>query len=230
MPNAISIVLVDDNAVSREAVANLITQQPGFRVLVATGDRQDALMKVLEAKAHALLVDATLNDYGSLRLTLTVHNKQPETKIIVTGVRPHQHDVTGFVRAGASGFIMKDASVTEFLESIRVVTAGGHALPRRLTGAFFDEIAHGRRGRRHNGLRAMALTNRERQVLALIGEGLGNKEISRRLDVAVDTVRSHVASLFKKTGVRTRLEVAALARADSERHSHSGNHGDAHRE
>jgi DNA-binding NarL/FixJ family response regulator len=222
VPNAISLVLVDDNVVSREAVASLIRQRPGFHVRVASADVNDALHKVREANARVVLLDSRLHNGDSLSLTVTVRNKAPEAKIIVTGIRPGQRDVTDFVRAGASGFIMKDASVEECLESIRVVTAGGHALPRRLIGPLFEEIAQEReQSAPQTGLRVTTLTKRERQVLALIGEGLGNKDVATRLHVAADTVRSHVANLFKKLGVRTRLQLAAFARGDGDHPSRS---------
>src|SRR5688572_28028350 len=112
----ISVVLVDDNVVAREAVAEQIRQRPDFEVAVASTNTTDALSKVRAAKARAILLDSRLNDHGSLRLIATLREKQPETRIIVTGIRPHQHDIECFVRAGVSGFIMKDASLDESLE------------------------------------------------------------------------------------------------------------------
>ena len=219
MTKTISIVLIDDNVVAREAVAELISQRPGFKVLVASNDDTDALRTVREANAHAVLLDSRFKSHNSLRLIVTLRDEQPETRVIVTGIQPHQRDISCFVRAGVSGFIMKDASLDESLESIRVVIAGGHALPRRLTGSIFEELAEKPMKRSSpNSHRLPALTNRERQLVALIGDGLANKEIANRLNIAVDTVRSHLANLFKKLGVRTRLQLAAFARADVERY------------
>jgi len=219
VPTPISVVLLDDNVVSREAVADLIRQRPDFEVLVASTNTADAVNKVREAKARAVLLDSRLNDHDSLRLIVTLREKQPDTRIIVTGVRPHHRDIACFVRAGVTGFIMKDASLDESLESIRVVVAGGHALPRRLVGSVFEELVTKPAARKSpNGFQSAALTPRERQVVALIGDGLGNKEIANRLHISIDTVRSHVANLLKKLRVRTRLQIAAFARADIERH------------
>ena len=115
----------------------------------------------------------------------------------------------------------------EIVGTIRAVAEGGHALPRRLTGSLFDEIARlALRDRGRDDPRAMKLTNRERQVLALIGEGLSNKEIAARLHIAVPTVSSHVHSLLEKLGRHTRLEIGVDARADAERQAHApGNRG-----
>lgn len=221
MTKRISVVLLDDNVVARDAVADRIRQRPDFEVLVASTNATDAIKKMREAKADAVLLDAQLNDHNSLRLIVTLRDRHPDTRIIVTGVRPHQRDVASFVRAGVSGFIMKDASLDESLESIRVVTEGGHALPRRLVGSLFAQLATKTTNQNEpNGLRLPALTNRERQVLGLIRDGLGNKEIANRLHIAVDTVRSHVSNVLRKLRLRTRLQVAAFARADFERHEH----------
>ena len=218
MTKRISIVLVDDNVVAREAIATLIRQQPGFDAVVASANAPDAVNKVRQANARAVLVDARLHNHHTIRLTRVLSEKQPHARIIVTGVRPHQHDITAFVKAGASGFVMRDASLDECLESIRVVTDGGHALPRRLVGSLFEEISE-QSGieAKLNSIGPATLTNRERQVLGLIGDGLGNKEIAATLHIAGHTVRSHVASLFKKLGVRTRLQVAVLSRTGGER-------------
>jgi two-component system invasion response regulator UvrY len=134
----ISVVVVDDNVVTREAVANLIRKRTGFDVSVASANVADAVGNVREANADAVLLEARHN-HDSVRLTATLRYNQPDTRIIVTGMRPHQRDISDFVAAGASGFIMKDASLDECVESIRVVTDGGHALPRRLVGSLFEE-------------------------------------------------------------------------------------------
>lgn len=203
MTKSISVVLVDDNVIAREAVAELIMQRPGFKVLVASAETSDVLTKVRDANADAVLLDARFKSHDSLRLIATLHDKRPDARVIITGIRPHQRDIACFVRAGVSGFIMKDASLDESLESIRVVSAGGHALPRRLTGSVFEELAKNPAKRAApNADRSPALTNRERQLVALVGDGLGNKEIANRLNISVDTVRSHMANLFKKRGAR----------------------------
>jgi DNA-binding NarL/FixJ family response regulator len=118
------------------------------------------------------------------------------------------------VRAGASGFIMKDASFEDFFATIRAVAGGAEVLPAALTNSLFTQIARNAVG--GNGGRALAavrLTTRERQVIDLLGEGLSNKEISTRLHIAVHTVKSHVHNVLEKLALRSRLEVAAFTHA-----------------
>lgn len=213
MSDLISVVLIDDNRLLREGLAVLIRKQPGFLVLAASADIDDALQTVRQAKPSVVLLDFSLENHDSLRVTGTVHQEVPEAKVIVMGLLPAQEDVADFVTAGASGFIMKDGSFDDFLDTIRAVAGGGQVLPQELTSSLFTQIAAlAIRKGKPRLLEAVGLTERERQVIDLIAEGLSNKEIAARLHIAVHTVKSHVHNVLEKLALRTRLEVAAFTR------------------
>ena len=215
MKKPISIVLIEDNRMLREGLANLIREQPGFQVLAASANIIEALQKVRDAKPRVVLVDFGLQNHDSLRLTATVHREVPEARVIVMGLLPLHEDIADFVRAGASGFVMKDAAIEEFFETIRTVANGTDVLPTQLTGSLFRQIAERAvKGGKSPVLEAVRLTQRERQVVELIGEGLSNKEIAARLHVAIHTVKSHVHNVLEKLALHTRLEVAAFTRRD----------------
>jgi DNA-binding NarL/FixJ family response regulator len=214
----ISLVLIDDNRLLREGLAAMIHTQPGFKVLVASADVDEALAKAREAKPNVILLDFGLEDHDSLSLTATVHAEVPGARVIVMGLLAVQEDVANYVRAGASGFIMKDASFEDFFATIRAVAGGAEVLPQALTNSLFTQIVRNvPTGNRTRVLEAVRLTNRERQVIELLGEGLSNKEIATRLHIAVHTVKSHVHNVLEKLALRSRLEVAAF--------SHSGGAG-----
>jgi len=125
-----------------------------------------------------------------------------------------QEDVAHYVRAGASGFIMKDASFEDFFTTIRAVARGAQVLPTQLTKSLFSQIVSNAAVK--NPARvvdAVRLTSRERQVIDLLGEGLSNKEISSRLHIAIHTVKSHVHNVLEKLALHSRLEVAAFSHA-----------------
>ena len=215
MGKTISLVLIDDNRLLREGLAGLIRKQPDFRILAASGDIEEALRKVREAKPRVVLLDFSLESHDSLRVTATVRQEVPEARVVVMGLLPVQEDVAAFVRAGASGFIMKDASFDDFVRTIRAVADGADVLPPELTGSLFGQITRQAVSRgRAPVLEGVRLTERERQVVDLLGEGLSNKEMAARLHVAVHTVKSHVHNVLEKLALHTRLEVAAF--------SHSG--------
>ena len=216
----IALVLIDDNRLLREGMAAMIHTQPGFRVLVASADVEEALQKVREAKPDVVLLDFGLEDHDSLSLTATVHAEVPTARVIVMGLMPMQQDVADYVRAGASGFIMKEASFEEFFETIRAVAGGAEVLPTALTTSLFTQIAlNVAVGGKAKILESVRLTNRERQVIDLLGEGLSNKEIATRLHIAVHTVKSHVHNVLEKLALHSRLEVAAFSHAGGTRPS-----------
>jgi DNA-binding NarL/FixJ family response regulator len=211
----ISLVLIDDNRLLREGLAAMIHSQPGFKVLAASADVEEALKKVREAKPDVVLLDFGLEDHDSLSLTATVHGEVPTARVIVMGLLPLQEDVANYVQSGASGFIMKDASFEDFFATIRAVAGGAEILPPALTNSLFSQIArNAARGSKTKVLEAVRLTNRERQVIDLLGEGLSNKEISTRLHIAVHTVKSHVHNVLEKLALHSRLEVAAFTHAE----------------
>lgn len=207
----IALVLIDDNRLLRETIARTIHVQPGFRVLAASADAEEALQKVREAKPDVVLVDFGLEDHNSLSLTATVRREVPSAKVIVMGLLPLQEDIADYVRAGASGFIMKDASFDDFFSTIRAVAAGEEVLPSALTNSLFTQIARNvSRGDKVRVLDAVRLTERERQVIDLLGEGLSNRDIATRLHIAIHTVKSHVHNVLEKLALHSRLEVAAF--------------------
>ena len=208
----IALVLIDDNRLLREGMAAMIHTQPGFKVLAASADVDEALLKVREARPDVVLLDFGLEDHDSLSLTATVHAEVPSARVIVMGLMPLQEDVADYVHAGASGFIMKDASFEEFFETIRAVAAGAEILPKALTASLFTQIAlNVAVGNKAKVLESVRLTNREKEVIDLLGEGLSNKEISTRLNIAVHTVKSHVSNVLEKLALHSRLEVAAFS-------------------
>ena len=213
----IALVLIDDNRLLREGLAAMIQSQPGFKVLAASADASEALEKVRVAKPDVVLLDLGLEDHDSLSLTATVHSEVPEAKVIVMGFLPMQEDVADFVRAGASGFIMKNASFEEFFATIRAVASGAEVLPEALTNSLFSQIAlNATRGNKVKLMESVRLTNRERQVIDLLAEGLSNKNIATRLHIAVHTVKSHVHNVLEKLALHSRLEVAAFTHARGE--------------
>jgi DNA-binding NarL/FixJ family response regulator len=207
----IALVLIDDNRLLRDGIAGMIRTQPGFKILASSADVDEALRKVRDAKPDIVLVDVGLEDHDSLSLTATVRIEVPEAKVIVMGFLPGQEDVASYVKAGASGFVMKDASFEDFFAAVRAVAAGREALPPPLTGALFSDMARkATEGNKARLLDASRLTARERQVTDLLGAGLSNQAIATRLHIAIHTVKSHVHNILEKLALRSRLEVAAF--------------------
>jgi len=133
-------------------------------------------------------------------------------RVIVMDLLGGPEEVVEFVASGCSGLILKNATIEHFLSTIRSVTRGGSVLPPSLTETIFTFVARRAAIRGRETVReAVMLTQREREVMALIAEGLSNKEIADRLHIALHTVKSHVHVILEKLALHTRLEIAAFA-------------------
>jgi len=214
----ISLVLIEDNRLLRKGIAALIRAQPDCTVLAAPASVGRALKKVREARPRVVLLDCGLVGHNSVRLTRTMHDEVPEARIIVMGLLPLQEDVTDFVRAGASGFIMKNAPTGDVLTTIRSVAQGVDVVPPQLALSVVSHIAsEAARGGKDRMQEAVRLTKRELQVIDLAGRGQSNEEIASRLHLPLRTVKSHMQNVLEKLALRTRLESAGPASASTRR-------------
>lgn len=206
----ISIALIEDNRLVREGISALLTQHSDLQI-VASASSHDAA-ELRDTRPQVILLDIGLGQGTSLRVAERIKKEFPESKIIVMDVLPVHEDIAEFVNVGVSGFMMKDATVNDLVSTIRSVAQGAHVLPSEITSTLFSQIAKDAvvRGRA-DMLEAVRMTPREREVIDLIAEGLGNKEIAARLNVATDTVKSHVRNIMEKLMLHTRLQIAAFA-------------------
>jgi DNA-binding NarL/FixJ family response regulator len=210
---AVPVILIEDNRLLLEGLSAMLSAQ-GLKVVATARTGSEALRHVARHRPHLVLLDATLGDRDSLSLVRSVKKVFPDTKVIVMHLLRAQEDVIAFVRAGVSGFIMKDASLADFVSTIRSVADGESVLPPVITGSLFshiaDEAVANTAGRVKAALRMSAL---ERNVMALIADGLPNSQIAVRLGIAPTAVRSHVHNILEKLALHTRLEIAKSAGA-----------------
>ena len=206
----ISIALIEDNRLVREGITALLSQLPDLKVVAGTSSADTAMFR--ESKPQVVLLDLGLQNGDSLRLAVQVKQDFPESKVIVMDLLPVHEDIMDFVNAGVSGFIMKDATVDDLVSTIRSVAGGAHVLPPQMTSSLFSQIAKDAIAKgRPEVLDSVRMTPREREVINLIAEGLGNKEIATRINVATHTVKSHVRNIMEKLTLHTRLQIAAYA-------------------
>jgi len=211
--SAVPIVVVEDNRLLREGIVAILDRHPDLKVVAVADDVDSAPPRVSETRARVVLVDAGLGDHDSHDLVEHIVGAYPEARVIVMDILPDPEDVFEFVRRGASGFVVKDASIDVFVDTIRTVAEGGEVLPTTLTSTVFSYIADQTRARRTPGAsRSLRLTRREHQVIDLIAEGMSNKAIGRDLKISHHTVKSHVRNILEKLALHSRLQVAVYAR------------------
>jgi DNA-binding NarL/FixJ family response regulator len=212
MVKRILVLVIEDNRLVREGLVALLGAQPDFKVVAAAEGVNAGLLKIRETKPHVVLVDAALGNHDSHRLVETVRKESAESKVIVMDLLPAHEDVIAFIRDGASGFIVKDATIEEFVRTIRSVAGGEQVVPPALTGTLLSHIVDQAVTRgTASVIEAVRMTQRERGITELIAEGLSNKEIAQRLNIATYTVKSHVHNILEKLALHSRLQIAAHA-------------------
>jgi two-component system NarL family response regulator len=186
-----------------------------MHVVATIGSGNNVLLKASETKPHVILLDVGLKNYNELSVVESVRKNHPEAKVIGMGFVPSQSDIVEFVTAGASGFILKDASVKEFLKTIQLVARGVKVLPPSLTDSLFSHIVELAVKKKGATTAAVRMTKREREIIVLIADGLSNKEIAQRLSIATHTVKSHVHNVMEKLALHTRLQIAKFIHDDN---------------
>lgn len=218
----IPILVVEDNRLVRDGITAMLAEQRDFKVVAAVDRAPAALEQAREMKPELVLLDAALGDHDTHRLVADIKHATPEVRIIIMDLLPVPEDVLDFVNAGVSGFIAKDATLDDFVSTIRSVASGRDVLPSSLTGTLFSHIAKLAVGRKPSEvLTAVRMTERERAVFDLIADGLSNKEIALRLHLATNTIKGHVHNILEKLALHTRLQIAAYARTSAKLESAS---------
>lgn len=211
----IRILLIEDHRILREGIAAMINGEADMTVVGASGGNGDTLLQVRKLSPHVVLLDLGLRNQNGMRATAALTKELPEIKVIGMGLIPSQLDIIELVEAGASGLILKDASIEVFLGTIRSVVRGTKVLPPALAGSLFSHvIEHAQKTERGKLTNAVRMTKREREIMPLIADGLSNKEIAQRLNVATYTVKSHVHNTLEKLALHSRLQIATFFHND----------------
>lgn len=221
----IQVLLIEDNRLLREGIAAMLEREPDFEV-VARSEDGDAVheLKRMKKSPDVVLLDLGLQKLNSLLLMDLLKKEFPESKVIAMDILPDETDIVEFVKAGGSGFILKQASMDDFIDTVRKVAHGENVLPPVLTKSLFSQIIDFVTDATKSQIQeSISLTRREREIIDLISEGLSNKEIAQRLHIATYTVKSHVHNILEKLALSTRLQVAAFAHSQRTQESDADN-------
>jgi DNA-binding NarL/FixJ family response regulator len=205
----IRLLLIEDNRLLRDGIVAMLKTQADINVIAASGKSENSVGKLQKLKPDIIILDLGLHGPNSLAIVEIVTKDFPNAKIIVMDLAPVQGDIAQYVKAGASGFILKDATLDDFLLTIRNVADGTNILPPNFTDSLFAQIVEHALKQGKTKLRdAVRMTKREREVIELIANGLGNREIGQKLKVSTYTIKSHVHNIMEKLALHSRLEVA----------------------
>jgi DNA-binding NarL/FixJ family response regulator len=208
----IRVLLIEDNRLLREGIDAMLNEQPDIKA-VSTAGNGDAFAKAEKLKPHVVMLDLGLRSQNSLKVVKHIKKKFPGTEVVVMDLIPVHSEVIEFLQAGVSGFILKDATLDDFLHTIRSVAQGTKVLPPPLTDSLFSHIVEHavQAGKVDQLIESVRLTKREQAVIDLIALGHSNKAIASELSIAIHTVKSHVHNILDKLALHTRLELASFA-------------------
>jgi DNA-binding NarL/FixJ family response regulator len=209
----IRVLLVDDHAMFRTGLRLAIESRPGIVVVAEAANRAEALAAAAKERPDIILLDLDLGDDSGFNLLPDLLAKSKTARVILlTGLRdPEAHRRA--VRLGAVGLVLKEHAIETVLKAIEKVHAGEAWLDRTMIATILRERTHPAAIQRRSAeeVKNAALTERELQVIRLIGEGLKNKDVADRMYISEATVRHHLTSIFNKLGVSDRLELVIYA-------------------
>ncbi|GAQ67059.1 response regulator [Streptomyces scabiei] len=210
--SAIRVLIADDQQMVRQGFSVLLDIQPDIDVVGQAVHGLDAIDKVAELAPDVVLMDIRMPELGGIEATRRITTERPHIRVLVLTTFDLDEYVYEALRAGASGFLLKDASADQLAEAVRVVAAGDALLAPGVTRRLIAEFSRlGTTPRAPLKERVGDLTERETEVLSLIAQGLSNAEIAQSLVVAEQTVKTHVGRILVKLGLRDRTQAAVFA-------------------
>lgn len=208
----ITVFLLAQNRLVREALSRMFSKRAELEQVGCSDFSASSLRQILAAAPDVLIMDCSLDNRVQNELVREFQMNLPKMKIMMIGAEIDGQDLLRSIRAGVMGYITKDASAAEIMASVEVVARGGAVCSPRLCAFLFRVAGHLDHMPNFHIRNKLGLTNREQQVVVLISEGLTNKEIANRLNLAEQTVRNHVHRMLRKVGVSHRLAVVDICR------------------
>lgn len=202
------ILLADDHVVVRRGLKLLIEGQKDMVVVSEAGDGVSAIQQSQELKPDVVIMDISMPGMNGLAATRALKQKQPKLAIVTLTRHGDDAYVQELLRAGVSGYVLKQSAPAELLQAIRAAAAGGQYLDSTLTARVTARLL-GRADKASKS--AVALSEREAEVLRLIASGYSNKEIAGRLSLSVKTVEAHKANAMRKLSLRGRIDIVKYA-------------------
>jgi len=202
------ILIADDHAIVREGVRALLTADEEFEVVAEASGGREAIALAVEHEPDVILMDIAMPDLGGLEATLEIRRRVPAARIVVLSQYGDTEYVKRFLKAGVSGYVLKQAAGADLVAAIRAVMRGGLVLDPEVAR---EAVAGGSPAPSDAGDPYDTLTDREKQVLKLVAEGRSNKEVADLLGISVKTAMSHREHVMTKLGAHNRTELIRFA-------------------
>jgi two-component system, NarL family, response regulator DevR len=203
----IRVLIVDDHEMVREGLMSMLRSEPDFEVVGQTGHGAEVAELVESTRPDVVLLDARLPDISGVEVCRQITRKHADVAVVILTTYTDVELVEDCLQAGARGYVVKDVERFSLKESIRAVSRGQAVLAPQVAGAIIDRM----RSRQAGEKRPAGLSASQVAILRLISLGHSNREIAADVHLSENTVKSHVQEIFRKLGVRNRVEAAILA-------------------
>ena len=208
--NSIRVFLLDDHEVVRRGVHDLLNDEPDITVVGEAATVEQALIRVPALRPQVAVLDVRLPDGDGVTVCRELRSQMPELACLMLTSFDDEEALLDSIMAGASGYVLKQIKGSDLVSAVRTVAAGQSLLDPSATARLMARLRQGQEPEPEPDA-LPGLTDREREILALIGEGLTNRQIGQRLYLAEKTVKNHISRLLAKLGVERRIQAAVIA-------------------
>ena len=205
----VNVLIADDHRLMREGTAALLGTDPRIEVVGLAKDGREAIELAASRDPDVALLDINMPALRGIEACAVLRERHPDIEVLILTVSEHEPDLYAALRVGASGYLLKDMPPDELLEAVLEAGRGEPRIAPRMAGALLAELADDAEGAAPDPFEG--LSEREREVLGLLAEGLRNREIAERLVITEATVKTHVRHVLEKLRFRNRAEAAAFA-------------------
>ncbi|MDG5806087.1 response regulator transcription factor [Streptomyces ossamyceticus] len=219
--NPIRVFLLDDHEVVRRGVHDLLNDEPDITVVGEAANVEQALVRVPALRPHVAVLDVRLPDGDGVTVCRELRSNMPELACLMLTSFDDEEALLDSIMAGASGYVLKQIQGSDLVSAVRTVAAGQSLLDPSATARLMARLRQGQQPEPEPDV-LPGLTEREREILALIGEGLTNRQIGQRLYLAEKTVKNHISRLLAKLGVERRVQAAVIATQAADRLKQDG--------
>ncbi|MEE8478558.1 MAG: response regulator transcription factor [Candidatus Neomarinimicrobiota bacterium] len=205
----ISVILVDDHIIMRDGLRGLLKAESDIEVVGEADNGRQAVKISLEKNPEIVIMDIAMSDMNGIEATRQIKAENPKIKVITLSMHSERQMVIGSLKAGASGYLLKDSTSTELVEAIRTVYRGRKYISQKISDIVLEEISEVKKD--SEGKDVDKLTSRENEILQLIAEGNSTKRIAKVLFISPKTVESHRANIMEKLDVHNLPELTKYA-------------------
>ena len=210
--NPIRVLVVDDHALFRRGLVLVLESEEGIEVVGEADDGDAGVARAEELAPDVILMDVRMPRMGGIEATRAVSAALPSCRIIMLTVSDEEEDLYEAIKAGATGYLLKEISIEEVADAVRAVMQGQTLISPSMASKLISEFASlARRATDNQQLPAPRLTERELGVLRLVAQGLTNREIGEQLFIAENTVKNHVRNILEKLHLHSRMEAVVYA-------------------